>query len=211
MRKGLAMPAPELPLTWKSGGSNPSSLELALEVAARSAGMECHEHVHSEMETPTLNATAGKQNLSGEPKINATFPIDGGHRGLPPQKENSSPVPKLLQQDLVDSPLQSPRSKLPGDDDCDIDDREVLRGLHIAISAACDEQVDRWIRQETGVRIRRFLADLKAFEMLGEDGKSRSGPQEERARTRRAQLRKLKAETRKSRTQMEKNEAGKEL
>lgn len=50
--------------------------------------------------------------------------------------------------------------------DNDIDDRDVLRGLKLAVSAACDETLDSWIREKTGLRLRRFLADLKTFEDL---------------------------------------------
>jgi hypothetical protein len=50
--------------------------------------------------------------------------------------------------------------------DRDINDRDVLKGLKLAVSAACDENLDFWIRQKTGLRLRRFLADLKTFEDL---------------------------------------------
>ncbi|RKU41596.1 hypothetical protein DL546_000426 [Coniochaeta pulveracea] len=50
--------------------------------------------------------------------------------------------------------------------DRDIEDRDVLKGLKLAITAACDENLDAWIRGRTGLRLRRFLADLKTFEAL---------------------------------------------
>jgi hypothetical protein len=50
--------------------------------------------------------------------------------------------------------------------DRDISDRDVLMGLKLAVTAACDENLDFWIRQKTGLRLRRFLADLKTFEDL---------------------------------------------
>lgn len=46
-------------------------------------------------------------------------------------------------------------------------DRDVLRGLHIATSAACDDQIDAFVESKTGLRIRRFLADLMPLENLG--------------------------------------------
>ena len=49
----------------------------------------------------------------------------------------------------------------------DIDDRDVLRGLQVALSAACDENLDGWLRGKTGLRLRRFLADLRKLEDLG--------------------------------------------
>lgn len=82
-------------------------------------------------------------------------------------------------------------------DDSEITDRDVLRGLHIAASAACDEEVDTYVRNKTGLRIRRFLADLIALETLGE---LRPGEdQEQWARRRRAEMRKLKQQLRRSR------------
>jgi hypothetical protein len=46
-------------------------------------------------------------------------------------------------------------------------DKQVFRGLHVATAAACDEDVDKWIEEITGTGIRRFLADLSAFDGLG--------------------------------------------
>lgn len=48
--------------------------------------------------------------------------------------------------------------------DRDISDRDVLKGLRLALAAACDEDYDAWIRGRTGLRLRRFMADLKGFE-----------------------------------------------
>ncbi|CZR51223.1 uncharacterized protein PAC_01098 [Phialocephala subalpina] len=48
-----------------------------------------------------------------------------------------------------------------------ITDKQVFRGLHVATAAACDEDVDKWIEEITGTGVRKFLADLSAFEGLG--------------------------------------------
>lgn len=81
-------------------------------------------------------------------------------------------------------------------DDREITDRDVLRGLHIAASAACDEEVDAFVRNQTGLRIRRFLADLMTLESLAVNP-----PVDKRqwARQRRADMRKLKQQMRRSR------------
>ncbi|KAB5551394.1 hypothetical protein GE09DRAFT_171208 [Coniochaeta sp. 2T2.1] len=50
--------------------------------------------------------------------------------------------------------------------DTDIPDSDILKGLKLAVAAACNENLDFWIRQRTGLRLRRFLADLKTFEDL---------------------------------------------
>lgn len=55
--------------------------------------------------------------------------------------------------------------------DKDINDRDVLLGLKMAICAACDEDLDDWICTKTGLRLRRFLADLKAFDSVPRDQK----------------------------------------
>lgn len=45
-------------------------------------------------------------------------------------------------------------------------DRDVLRGLHIAASAACNESVDAFIRNQTGLHLRWLLANLIPLETL---------------------------------------------
>ncbi|KAM0278036.1 hypothetical protein ACHAQH_005405 [Verticillium albo-atrum] len=105
----------------------------------------------------------------------------------------------ILRHETIDTPADSNSSAHTGFHG-GFNDRDVLRGLHIAASAACDEDVDTWIREKTGVWIRRFLADLKAFEMLGDEPEQEPEHTEQRARQRRTEIRKLKAETRRSRT-----------
>ena len=82
-------------------------------------------------------------------------------------------------------------------DDREIEDRDVLRGLHVAASAACDEEVDAFVRNRTGLRIRRFLVDLMALEAFGDPRPGEDSRQ--RARRRRAEMRKLKQQVRRSR------------
>lgn len=81
-------------------------------------------------------------------------------------------------------------------DDREITDRDVLRGLHIAASAACDEEVDAFVRNQTGLRIRRFLADLMTLESLAVNPPV---DKKQWARQRRADMRKLKQQMRRSR------------
>ncbi|PNP53142.1 hypothetical protein THARTR1_06352 [Trichoderma harzianum] len=82
-------------------------------------------------------------------------------------------------------------------DDGAIVDRDVLRGLHIAASAACDEEVDAFVRNRTGLRLRRFLADLKVLETLRDVQPVEGlGPG---ARRRRSTLRQLKQQVRRFR------------
>ncbi|KAF4975315.1 hypothetical protein FZEAL_7880 [Fusarium zealandicum] len=76
-------------------------------------------------------------------------------------------------------------------------DRDVLRGLHIAASAACDEQIDAFIREKTGLHIRRFLADLTPFEKLGDNSVQEANNQQ--SRRRRSEIRMVKQRVRRSR------------
>ncbi|KAK4216046.1 hypothetical protein QBC37DRAFT_456869, partial [Rhypophila decipiens] len=55
-------------------------------------------------------------------------------------------------------------------DDSDISDSDVLQGLKIICTASADHDFDAWIQRQTGLRLRRFLADLKGFEDLTEEG-----------------------------------------
>ncbi|KAI0135068.1 hypothetical protein F4814DRAFT_436862 [Daldinia grandis] len=55
-------------------------------------------------------------------------------------------------------------------EDAHISDKDVIKGLQVAIHAAADNTYDAMIRGKTGLRIRRFLADLRAVgEMQEED------------------------------------------
>ncbi|KAI1740048.1 hypothetical protein F4680DRAFT_119868 [Xylaria scruposa] len=76
-------------------------------------------------------------------------------------------------------------------DDANIEDRDVIKGLQVAIHAAADDLYDGYIRHKTGLRIRRFLADLKSFEDISDLGST-----DQRAREKRAKSRKLEGRDR---------------
>lgn len=113
-------------------------------------------------------------------------------RGIPSRAAAPPNIPRRT------SSIQGSLSSVEIDyDDREITDREVLRGLHIAASAACDEEVDAFVQGKTGLRIRRFLADLMMLETLRElKASEESG---NHARRRRAEMRKLKQQVRRSR------------
>ncbi|KAI1813131.1 hypothetical protein GGS20DRAFT_599488 [Poronia punctata] len=71
-------------------------------------------------------------------------------------------------------------------DDADINDRDVIKGLQVATHAAADDLFDAYIRHKTGLRIRRFLADLRSFEEMHD-----IGAMEQRAKERRAESRRV--------------------
>ncbi|KAJ8123992.1 hypothetical protein ONZ43_g182 [Nemania bipapillata] len=70
-------------------------------------------------------------------------------------------------------------------DDADIEDRDVIKGLQVAIHAAADDLYDGYIRHKTGLRIRRFLADLKSFEDISELSAANQRAKEKRAKGKR--------------------------
>ncbi|WYZ34984.1 hypothetical protein EsH8_I_001260 [Colletotrichum jinshuiense] len=192
---GTVTPNADLPSTWKLTLSSSSSLEKAMEAASQEMERKGSKDAESE---PII-----RESLVGQGKADVT---------THPEARHDEPVPHLVSKENIQPPAE-PSEQATGTpkysdgpvpkehDDRDIDDRDVLRGLHIAISAACDEEVDAWIRQKTGVRIRRFLADLRAFETLGEE--EQPDPSKERARRRRAESRKLKAQIRQSKAARE--------
>ncbi|KAK1600698.1 uncharacterized protein LY79DRAFT_655050 [Colletotrichum navitas] len=181
----------DLPSTWKLTLSTSSSLELAMDAASQ-------ETKRRESKLPE-SETILKQILTEQPQTTAAREEKNNDRIPLPSSKESIPPPKVQPTCKTFRDGNGPVSK--EQDDCGIDDRDVLRGLNIAISAACDEEVDAWIRLKTGVRIRRFLADLKAFETLGDEHEP--DPVRERARKRRADSRKLKAQIQQSKAARE--------
>ncbi|CAJ2501198.1 Uu.00g040510.m01.CDS01 [Anthostomella pinea] len=71
-------------------------------------------------------------------------------------------------------------------EDVDIKDRDVIKGLHVAVHAAADDSYDAYIRHKTGLRIRRFLADLKAVDEVKIEAAA-----DQAARQRRTEYRRL--------------------
>ncbi|PHH78767.1 hypothetical protein CDD82_2862 [Ophiocordyceps australis] len=113
-------------------------------------------------------------------------------RGVPSRANAPPNIPKRSS-----SMRDSISSKGDDLDDAEILDRDVLRGLHVAASAACDDEVDAFVRDKTGLRIRRFLADLMTLEAFGQAKIAQDG--EKRGRQRRSDMRKLKQQVRRSR------------
>ncbi|KAF4334638.1 hypothetical protein FBEOM_11526 [Fusarium beomiforme] len=116
-------------------------------------------------------------------------------RGFYGRKKGRPNVPKRT------SSIRSLRAAKQDYDQDEILDRDVLRGLHIAASAACNEQIDAFIHEKTGLHIRQFLADLIPLESLGNETVRES--KEERARRRRADIREVKRRVRESRQMRE--------
>jgi hypothetical protein len=186
----------DLPFTWRFTVRNSSSLERALEAVTRELEKEevnlgenepLHRaSVNSKGEAEKSLSRSLSYHISVSRQVDLAKPNDSDNKGK---------AATLASRSTQTSPVSLDY------DDRDISDRDVLRGLHIIVSAACDEEVDAFIRHKTGVRIRRFCADLKAFESLGREEEKRAD-QDQRARKRRAQKRefkKLKQQMRSSR------------
>jgi hypothetical protein len=82
-----------------------------------------------------------------------------------------------------------------------VNDRDVLKGLHIAAAAACDESVHTTVHTNTGLNVRRFLSELMALSALGQDQPAED--KEKQVKRRRAKIRKLTQQVRASRKRMQ--------
>ncbi|KAK4457986.1 hypothetical protein QBC42DRAFT_277757 [Cladorrhinum samala] len=116
---------------------------------------------------------------------------------LSSQRETPSlPIPPRLRQSnqggRMPPPvaLPPPRGRhqlghIPPEEDRDISDRDVLKGLKIICAASADADFDALIQNQTGLRLRRFLADLRTFEHLSEEAPvGGGGPRVSHARRR---------------------------
>ncbi|KAG7120278.1 hypothetical protein HYQ44_004774 [Verticillium longisporum] len=211
---------PEIPPMWAHGVDNASSLETALldaletlqkegdAVAATldpvqkdALGGEGKENEILSHADPEISNPQGKlspeatspEGTETKPELRAEAISAAGADVLSDTKSHSAAG--VSRHEATDTPAESTSSAQPSLQG-GFDDRDVLRGLRIATSAACDDDVDAWIREKTGVWIRRFLADLRAFEVLGDEPEPEQP--EQRARRRRAELRKRKAQARRS-------------
>ncbi|KAM0483551.1 hypothetical protein ACHAPX_002042 [Trichoderma viride] len=115
-------------------------------------------------------------------------------RGIPSQAIAPPNVPTRTSS--IPESLSTPEDDREGDSG--VIDRDVLRGLHIAASAACDEEVDTFVRNKTGLRLRKFLADLMVLETL-RDVRPDQGNGPGARRRKKSTLRTLKQQVRRSR------------
>ncbi|KAK6088282.1 hypothetical protein SCUP234_00770 [Seiridium cupressi] len=88
-------------------------------------------------------------------------------------KEQSRPTKYVAETPAAAKGTQSDLQRTLNDldvffdtDDAMIDDRDVLQGLQVAVKAAADDIYDALIHDKTGLRIRRFLADLKSIDIM---------------------------------------------
>ncbi|KAK3335389.1 hypothetical protein B0T19DRAFT_406282 [Cercophora scortea] len=198
----------ELPETWKNAVSTPSSFEKALDdVVRKLEDMEENRTVAGSVKLqPRSKGIPSKvpspsQRLQRAAAIRRQRMAEHAIQDLEPVKRSAPPAPsrsasRLATRSSSNSRKTSKPAKekaaVPPHDDKDISNRDVLKGLKIVCAASADEDLDAWIRSKTGLRLRRFLADLKTFESLSEDGILAVDGQ--RAKERKSEKRRLQAE-----------------
>ncbi len=172
-------PPPELPFTWKYAVGGSSSFERALDaVMDRLDNMEGKVQSDGRTEPPRRLATSSRDSCEAPAS-------DPKHRSTSTPRSDAAKAAKSLSLDQAEQSVDYL--------DRDITDRDVLKGLKMAICAACDEDLDAWIRCKTGLRLRRFLADLRAFEDLEEE-RTKAKEVERRSRQLRTGKGRLEAE-----------------
>lgn len=177
--------APQLPATWSCAVGRSSSFEKALDaVIQKLDDMDERRQYEKRVELEAVQRAAAKLEASQELVSNFSSPSGSHSRRQTGEK--------------VASPTAAPASDTNESAthlDKDIDDRDILLGLKMAICAACDEDLDAWIRDRTGLRLRRFLADLKAFDAVSKDRKPpASKPARRQVHRTRDETRRLNAE-----------------
>lgn len=103
-----------------------------------------------------------------------------------PAVDSLPPAPISINPPLLQSETTTSCSTF-AQDSARISNKAVFRGLHVATAAACDEDVAKWIEEITGTGVRKFLADLSAFDGLGCN--TLAGVAKRAAKQKRAELR----------------------
>jgi len=176
---------PTLPSIARLVGGSSLSLERTLNAVAETLqSMEDEIHLTAnprlDAQPPVCSGTPQTQRLDA-PKSTHTTQMSCD-KALPPPPVVSARHKKA---DLV-APIASgrPRSRqllsdldaFFGSDDADVDKGHILKGLRVAVQAATDDVYDAHIRITTGLRIRRFLADLRSVDVMQEGSSSIPSP-----------------------------------
>lgn len=155
------------------------------------------EFIYVKRSMPTVKQSICKP-LPPEP-VSATQAAPGKSSDAGPSQpiRNAPPVPPTMTGKRKNAVAELAKAEemlkdldvfLNDYDDADIRDRDVIKGLQVAIHAAADDLYDGYIRHKTGLRIRRFLADLKSFEDISELGTTEQHAREERVKSRRSEV-----------------------
>ncbi|KAL2260136.1 hypothetical protein VTK26DRAFT_5963 [Humicola hyalothermophila] len=147
------------------GGTNMSPVQRLQRVAALRRQRIMEETIQVSVDTEQQHCTQSDLTSAptSRPQGDGSSGINGRDEGpgVPTAAENEEKQQQQQQQQLE-----------AAEDDSDISDRDVLRGLRIVCAACADAEFDAMVRNKTGLRLRRFLADLQSFEELrgGDEG-----------------------------------------
>ncbi|KAK1755069.1 hypothetical protein QBC47DRAFT_402418 [Echria macrotheca] len=171
----------DLPEAWEESIGRPSSLEEALDDVVRkldnmgqneegkeSEAQLADKRASSELDSPSKRlhlAAALCRQFTGETVTEGAGNDAPGAMPMP----NRDPARRSNPKAKRNSRVSNAASSVAQAGDQDISDRDVLKGLSIICAASADTGLDAWIEAKTGLRLRRFLADLKALESLCRD------------------------------------------
>lgn len=143
----------DLPLPAQSSSSFERALDAVISKLDAMEERRCYER--------KMDLRAARQALN-----KSEFPVQAASKmvTLKPSVSVSESPPLEASLEIIPSPEVAIEYS-----DSGINDRDILLGLKMAICAACDENLDAWICNKTGLRLRRFLADLKAFDSISQD------------------------------------------
>ncbi|KAK4132311.1 hypothetical protein BT67DRAFT_85549 [Trichocladium antarcticum] len=171
----------ELPDAWNHAISTPSYLNKALsdivdklestdrrrQTAAKRSrpqlSMSCSQRLERAVAMRQRRISKGLIQESGtmeqpaqqlDSETTSLLPEAGSPRATSQYQDHAPPAAK--------SEVQNP---LP-EDDREISDRAILRGLNIVCAASANAEFDAVVQAKTGLRVRRFLAELQSFEEL---------------------------------------------
>ena len=177
MTRSSASCKPELPETWLEAIGSPSSFEKALDDVVRKLedmgeGKSTQGNRPRSLGKKALKPTSPSHRLQRAATIRrqqlaesfVQQPTPNGQQApaIPPRRSRSSAHKRML------SPSVNVNEK--ASEDSNIKDKDVLKGLNVLCAASADQDLDAWIHSQTGLRLRRFLSDLKSFEGLTQEG-----------------------------------------
>jgi hypothetical protein len=169
---------PELPETWKEAIGSPSSFEKALDdVVKKLENMGEANSVKADgplsAERRVTKPSSPSQRLQRmammrRQQLAATSVQDVTANGQPSPKAPAVPLRRSRSNTTTTHPSDMVQEQVH--EDGDIKDKDVLAGLKVICAASADQELDSWIQSKTGLRLRRFLSDLKSFEGLAQEG-----------------------------------------
>lgn len=151
--------SPDLSIQDQYGFESPSIFELALHNVVNGSQLLQEQIVEEEKVITTVPTSSSAHQSNCDPVKRKSTPYK------PPKL--SSHASNAGTASLLGFEATSESGTTISADYSDIRDKDVFKGLQIALAAACNKDLDLWIAKMSGCRVRRFLADLRGFEGLG--------------------------------------------